>query len=148
MLTIFAKLFVLDVWQGSEDVSTVQLPLFRGSLIAVSTKCLWKLFLAFFQALDYLICSWPKTLDILVLWQPFCCCINQLLNNVCVLSFPPAQRSPAFQHCLPKPLKKQNGNKEYIEKCNFLASWRILKLLKDKVMNGEHGLTVNMVNMD
>ena len=54
MLTISAEIFILDVWQGSEDVSIVQLSLFRGSL-AVSTKFLWKLFLAFFQALDYLI---------------------------------------------------------------------------------------------
>ena len=48
-------------------------------------------------------------------------------------------------------LKNRTGTKSTSKNehfSNFLASWRILKLLKDKVMNGEHGLTVNMVNMD
>ena len=45
-------------------------------------------------------------------------------------------------------LKNRTGTKSTSKNEHFLASWRILKLLKDKVMNGEHGLTVNMVNMD
>ena len=45
-------------------------------------------------------------------------------------------------------LKNRTGTKSTSKNEHLLASWRILKLLKDKVMNGEHGLTVNMVNMD
>ena len=36
-------------------------------------------------------------------------------------------------------LKNRTGTKSTSKNEHFLASWRILKLLKDKVKNGEHG---------